>query len=302
MDKIFIVAFLLCSVEAAMAQLRGDMIINEVLFNPAKDGYDYVECYNRSKLVLHLNNIAIANRNGAGDLASIKQLVKDSSTLGPGQFIVITANEKWLRLNYQVDDNANVIQLSSLPSFPDDEGTVVLIRRSDSTVIDELRYSAKWHSKIIKDVEGVALERISYDVPVNDMNNWTSAASSADYGTPGRVNSQHLESVSADQMLSLHPKVISPNNDGIDDFVLLEVNVHESGWIANTMIYDVEGRRVNYLLKNAVLGSNNRFVWDGYNEVRERVPNGIYIVVTRMFDLRGNTKKYKHCVVVDYRQ
>lgn len=302
MDKVYtIAALLLLLYVAGKAQTQGDLIINEVLFNPAKDGYDYVECYNRSNSMLHLNLMAIGNRNGAGDIASVKPISKDSTSLRPGAYLVITANEKWLRMNYQLDENTMVIQLASLPSYPDDEGNVVLLRKADSVIIDELYYNANWHFRMINNVAGVALERLSFDAPTNDKNNWTSAASSENYGTPGRLNSQYAASLLGDQMISLHPKLISPNNDGIDDLALLEINVAETGWVANTMIYDAAGRQVRFLVKNAVLGMHNRFAWDGYNDMRQRAPNGIYIVATQMFDMKGNTRKFKNCVALDNR-
>jgi hypothetical protein len=108
----------------------------------------------------------IANRNSAGEIASIKNISKEPLSLEPGGYFIITVNEKWVKQHFTVPASAIVLQVSSLPSFPDDEGSVLLIRKSDSLIIDELMYNEKWHFKMIDDPQGVALERISYDLPL----------------------------------------------------------------------------------------------------------------------------------------
>ena len=82
-----------------------------------------------------------------------------------------------------------MLQLSSLPSFPDDNGIVVLLNRNQK-VIDELHYDHSWQFALISNEAGVALERIDYNKPTQDQNNWTSAASTTGYGTPTYQNSE----------------------------------------------------------------------------------------------------------------
>ena len=172
--------------------MRNDVIINEILFNPSKDGFDYVESYNRSSEPVNLSDLMIANRNGADEIASVKIISKESIVLKPGAYFVLTINENWLRKNYYVPDSALIITMTSLPAFPDDGGAVLLLRKSDTMIIDEFRYNENWHFSIIGDPEGVALERINYNLASQDKNNWTSASSSSGYGTPAQANSQFI--------------------------------------------------------------------------------------------------------------
>ena len=279
--------------------MHGDVIINEILFNPSKDGFDYVEGYNRSKSIIHLNELMIANRNGANEIVSIKNISKDLLLLEPGEFFIITVNEKWVKQHYPLESSAIVLQVSSLPSFPDDEGSVLFLRKSDSLIIDELNYNEKWHFKMIDEPEGVALERISYDLPTQEKNNWTSASSSSGYGTPGMVNSQYRQEEKGTSVISVLPKIFSPDNDGHDDFASINITVKEQGKIANAVIYDVTGRRVRYIMKNELLGASNRFLWDGYDDRAQKLGTGIYIIVTQVFDLEGNVSKYKNVVILN---
>jgi hypothetical protein len=95
------------------------------------------------------------------------------------------------------------------------------------------------------------------------------------------------------------PKVFSPDSDGSGDVAFIEISAGESGKIANAIIYDVTGRRVRYLIQNALLGSQNRFKWDGYDDHLRLLPAGIYILFTQIFDMSGNNSKYRNCIVLD---
>lgn len=193
MKAIFYMIIILLFVQHGFTQLsRGDIVINEILFNPPKDGYDYVEGHNNSSTPIDLRSLKIASRNSAQEISSQKQITRDSVWLPPGGYFVVTGNEKWLRHHYYIPAEAIVCAVSSMPSFPDDKGIAILINDQDS-IIDELSYSEKWHFPLIADPSGVALERINFAQPTQNPNNWTSAASSSGYGTPGYKNSEYQD-------------------------------------------------------------------------------------------------------------
>jgi len=274
-----------------------EVVINEILFNPSKDGYDYIEGYNRGSKTIHLDQLLIATRNVTNDISAAKPLSKTPLLLEPHSYFVVTANEKWLKQYYTVSLTANICQVASLPGFPDDEGTVVFLRKEDSMVIDELSYSEKWHFPLITDVSGVALERINYESPGQDKNNWTSASSSSGYGTPGFQNSQFRTDLQANGEVIVSPGIITPDNDGMDDFTFIRINM-QPGYVANAMVYDISGRRVRHVIKNEILGAGNQFKWDGYDDSMQKLSAGIYIICTDIFNLNGRTKKFRNCIVI----
>ena len=278
--------------------INAQLTINEILFNPVKDGFDYVEIYNRSDYNVNLDELLIANRNAANEIASVKNISKDPLTIKPGKFFVLTGNANWLKQHYKVPDSAIIVQLT-LPSFADDEGCVVLLRKPDSSIIDELTYSEDWHFKMITDPQGVALEKINYELPSQDKNNWTSASSSAGFGTPGYVNSQFRNNTLQDEEISVLPEIFTPDNDGQNDFASINIRTHEQGKIINAVVFDVRGRRVRYLLRNETLGADNRFNWDGYDDKDQLLPSGIYIIFMQVFDTKGSVTKYRKCVVLN---
>ena len=292
---------LLFYTSAVHAQLimPNDVIINEILFNPSKEGFDYVEGFNRGTSAVSLNDLLIANRNAADEINSIKNISKEPLKLEPGAYFIITVNEKWLKQNYTVPESALICQVTSLPSFPDDEGSVILLRKIDSLVIDEFKYNENWHFRLLTDPEGVALERINHSIPAQNKNNWISASSASGYGTPGMINSQYLPDGTTLTGVSVLPKIFSPDNDGYDDFASITINVSDQGKIANAFIYDISGRRVRYILRNELLGTKNRFIWDGCDDRMQLLPSGIYIIATQIFDLKGNVSKYRNSIVLN---
>ena len=277
-----------------------DIILNELLFNPKTDGYDYVEFYNRSNKIIDFKQLYTANKNTTSAFTNIHQIIPASFLCFPGEFIVITENIKWLQQNYAVKVPGQLIQMNQLPSLPDDKGNIVVMN-FQGKVVDELSYEQNWHFPLIDNKEGVALERINYDEPTQEKTNWTSAASTAGFGTPTIQNSQFRADLQLQAQISVYPKIFSPDNDGIDDFATIHCTLTQPGYVATISIFDVAGRVVKSLVRNATLSSTGIFRWDGLNDQQQRLPTGMYIILTEIFNLQGKTKKFKNIVTLGRR-
>jgi hypothetical protein len=184
-----------------------------------------------------------------------------------------------------------------MPSLPDDEGVFVLLN-FQGKVIDELHYSSKWHFALINNEEGISLERIDYNKPTQNKDNWTSAASTVGFGTPSQQNSQFRTDLSLKAEITITPKTFSPDNDGFDDFTIINIKMSDPGYVANITIFDASGRPVRYLAKNAILASTGTIRWDGLDDKFRKAPIGVYVVFTEVFNLNGKKKSFKNTVVV----
>jgi hypothetical protein len=142
--------------------VAGEMIVNEMLFNPGSNAYDYVEFYNKSNKIFDASRIYVANRNSSNAIGSIMQFSAVPWLIFPGDYIVITEDAASLAREYLVKNPDWVLALSSLPSFPDDKGCV-LVLNFQGDVVDEVDYLDDWHFKLINNDVGVALERIDPD-------------------------------------------------------------------------------------------------------------------------------------------
>lgn len=275
----------------------GEWIINEILFNPRSNAFDYVEFYNNSNKIFDASNLYIANRNSSGVVSSIKALSTVPYYVFPGDYIVETEDAPSLSLQYLVRNPDNVLIISSPPSFSDDEGTVVALN-FQGTIIDEVKYKDDWHFKLIDNAEGVALERIDPNAASQNAANWTSAASTAGYGTPTYQNSQYKRIQSINATIEVTPKVFSPDNDGREDIATIQYAVTEPGYVANITVFDPSGRPVRNLVRNGTMGLSGYWNWDGLDDKGLKLPLGTYVVFTEIFNLQGKKQQFKNVVVL----
>jgi len=281
----------------AAAADTANLVINEILFNPKPSGADYIELYNRSKNIIDVKDCYIANRSSNGTIGSIKQISADNRLLFPGEYIVVTEDAFAVKTQYLAKDPAAFAVITAIPSLPDDKGDV-LILNGQGKVIDELNYDAHWHFKLIDNDEGISLERIDYNKPTQDAGNWHSAATSAGYGTPGYQNSQFKSDLQLPGDISITPAVFSPDNDGFDDFLTINYQFPDQGYVCNITIFDANGRIVRYLIRNAVCSLQGYFRWDGLDEKNGKLPVGVYVIFSEVFNLRGKTKRFKQAVTL----
>ena len=275
-----------------------DIVINEILFNPAPTAADFVEIYNRSNKIIDAKDLYITNRSSAlGPLGTLKQLSTDNLLIFPGEYYVISEDENLVKKAYLSKNPDHFINISSMPSYPDDKGVVVLLN-AQGLKVDELQYNSKWHFALIDNEEGISLERIDYNKPTQNKDNWHSAASTAGFGTPTYQNSQFRLDGQVQGTITVTPKIFSPDNDGTDDFTTLTYQMTELGYVANITIFDASGRVVRNLAKNATLGLQGNFRWDGLDDKQGKLPIGSYVVYTEVFNLNGKRKSYKNSLVL----
>lgn len=277
----------------------GAAVINEILFDPRSGGSDYVELWNHSSSVFDLSGLYLANRNVLGQINDLVPLSLNEKPFYPGQLVVITEDSNAVKRDYTVMNPLLIIQTNDLPSFPDDTGHVVLLDRYGQ-IIDEVSYSEHFHFPFITDPEGVALERISPSQPSSNRDNWHSASSDAGYGTPTGPNSQYRPGLLPSGNLRLDPAVISPDNDGRDDFTCLYYSFPGSGNLLNITIYDLAGRPVRYLQQGAVAGTSGFFRWDGLDDKGKRLSPGLYVILTEVINVSGKISRYKMTAAVVY--
>jgi hypothetical protein len=272
------------------------IVINEVLFNPKPNANDYVEIYNRSQKVYDLKDLYIATRSTTNLITSLHQVTAENIPFFPGDYLVLSESGLIVKQAYLAKNPDNFIDVS-LPSLADDKGTVVLLN-ARGEIVDELKYDHGWHFSLIDNEEGISLERVDYNKPTQDKNNWHSAASTVGFGTPSYQNSQFRSDILLPGEVTVTPKVFSPDNDAFDDFAVINFQMQDAGNVANITIYDAAGRSVKSLAKNATLAQTGSFRWDGLDDKLRKVSVGTYIVYTEVFNLSGKKRSFKNAVVV----
>ncbi len=271
---------------------KGDLVINEILFNPNKGSNDFLEIVNISHKILNLNGLIISNiykenkdKTIAGDIV-----------LESGHYICITKDTSKLINDYFIPDSSFLYQ-NDLPPFDDDMGNVSLRYFNNSTgtyiTIDSFDYSEEMHSDFLNKVEGVSLERKNPYLATQDSFNWTSAATITGGATPGYKNSSFY-SINNDikDNFQLVNTVFSPDFDGIDDELKLEYSLEKDNILTNIYIFDSKGRFIKKLVNNESLSKHGIITWNGYIDGK-KMPVGVYILYIDTIDVEGNSNKYK---------
>jgi hypothetical protein len=272
----------------------GDVILNEILFNPKPYGVDFVEVHNTSEKFINLNGWTFANyENGVSSNAV--QLSADV-LLAPHGYVAFSTDGQTLLAHYPGAAAGQGVDVSHLPPMNDDEGTMALF--SDGLVLmDYVRYEDDFHSVFLKDVEGVSLERIRPDVETNTPQNWKSAASSAGFATPGYRNSQSVAGADVTGTVTVVPEIFVPET-GQPSFAEIRYTFAQGGRMAQVLIVDQQGRSVKLLANNELLATEGFFRWDGDRDDGGRARPGYYAVWFEVVDAAGITETYRKRVVI----
>ncbi len=277
---------------------ENDIIINEILYNPISPGVDFVEIYNRSGKILNLKDLRLANIDAdSGTIDNVSVITNDGFLMFPGDYIVLSKSQDIVKSQYYTSNPKGFIDLSSMPSYPNTSGQVVLCDYMLNK-IDEFSYYDGMQFELLNSTDGVSLERLNFNLPTNDESNWHSAAETVGYATPAYKNSQYTDENPKDDDIIVSPEIFSPDNDGFDDVVSFTYNFDKPGYVANVTIYDSKGRTIRRLLTNELISNKGVLTWDGINDNKEKARVGIYLVYFEIFDLDGNVKKYKRTCVL----
>lgn len=277
----------------------GDLVVNELLYDPPTNGSDYLELYNRSGKVLDLSEVYVARAGSNGDPEKLVRLSPEKRMFLPETYLAFTPDRNWLLNNYYVEDNRDVIQLPELPNYLTKEGTVFVTDISGQ-MFDRFDYHENMHFSLLPSKKGVALERIDVNAPTQSKSNWHSASASSGYGTPGMRNSQMVvaETVSDSDFIIVEPQVFFPNQDGTNDLLMIRYSFLEPGNTCSVTVFNREGKPVRHLINNQMVGTSGFFTWDGLNDQGGRCATGIYVIWVRSFNVNGKVSETRKVAVL----
>jgi len=272
----------------------GDLLINEILFNPRTAGRDFVEIFNVSDKNIGLRNWVLQN----ADLTT-RIISEDPLVIFPGQHLVLTDDISSTIQEYPLSGayRENFHEMESLPSFNNGDGSVILADSLENE-IDRFDYFEDYHFPLLNTFDGVSLERLSYTRPTNEAGNWSSASERVGFATPGYVNSQFLPEGRSSAQFELQDEVFSPDNDGFEDVLLINYALDGPDYLATIRIYDSRGRLIRGLTNNLLLGTDGTLSWDGTTDERSKARIGPHIILVEIFNPDGKTETFKiPCIV-----
>lgn len=273
--------------------VTGDVVVNEILFNPRPTGVDFVEVYNRSEKIIDLKDWSLRNYSTSEEGVSASQ---GHLLFRPGEYLVLTEASNVLKGEYLSGVESTFHQID-LPALNDYEGSIALLDEN-GRIIDSVFYAETMHTPFLKSGEGVSLERISFAGGSVESANWRSASSTTAYATPGFTNSNsRLNSDIEDESVIIEPEVLQLQTP-THEYARIRYRFTQGGFIANVKIYDQQGRSVRELASNELLGTEGFFRWDGDCDTGGLAGRGYYVVWFEIFSLSGTTKTFRKRIAV----
>jgi len=190
----------------------GDVVINEFMYRPPEDIPTYVELFNSSNKHLNLQNWRLQRRQVSNE--PIRIITDQEFLLEPESYLVISADTASLR---DIFGNRDWFQSDNFPRLNVASNDEIRIFTESGIPADSLEYNpALWGG------DGVALERLSPDVPARFAENWRESPNPL-LGTPGIQNEAPVDQT---------PPVLENMNVAEDGRFILEFNERLAAAIA----------------------------------------------------------------------
>jgi hypothetical protein len=278
------------------APFAGDIMFNELLFDPVPGCQDYIELYNNSDRITDLSALYLGN----GTNAPLVPASDVHRQLLPGEYIALTTDREAVAEHYPYSEPQNICETGHLPSMPDDRGSIVLYDHAVN-IIDRVDYSSSMHLIFLYGTEGIALEKVAPDLPSDMAANWHSASEACGWGTPGAENSTLINSPVERNGMQLSASRISPDSDGFEDVLSVDVFPGGDGNVITVTVFNDRGYIVRRLAERYSAGAGARFVWDGLSDSGARLPAGLYMIIAESFNTEGQTRRWKDVCALLYR-
>jgi hypothetical protein len=250
---------------------RNDLVINEIMFNPGGDNCEFIEFLNLSGDSVNVGGWKIEDENGNDFRLSQFPLMV------PNNSYFVLAADSLINLKYNLDESVlrTIVGVSSLGLV--NTGELILLKDVKGNVIDSVFYSDKWHNDNFVSTKNISLEKINPTLGANDANNWSSSVAKIG-ATPGKQNSIYTVNLNVASNISVSPNPFSPDNDGFEDFTIINYNLTRATSQVRIKIFDSKGRLVRTLENNLPSGSSGSIIFDGIGDDGQTLRIGIYII------------------------
>lgn len=283
----------------------GSLAISEVLFAPRSGESRFVEICNLSDTVFSMSGMALGIWDGKAWKYS--RLLKDRLLLlSPYAYMAFAKDAGAISSLYRSAPE-NIHTANAFPALNSKAGKLRLVwlpvmkdSLSDTIVIDEVFYSEEFHHWLLPETEGVSLERLDIRKPALTQENWMSAAETAGYATPGCGNSHRRNSGEARDMkyFSLEPSLVTPDNDGRNDFLYIRWHERLSGCVCSMTVYDGSGRKMKTLCHQSLLGSGGEIRYDATDHTGRVLRPGIYVLYIDLIQSDRRHRRLRYVLAV----
>lgn len=252
-------------IEAVFVPASGEnntIVINEINYNSSDefDTEDWVELYNNSKYDVDLSGWKFKDSNPEHEF-----VIPEGTVLAPEGYIVLCRDLDAFSEFFPEIENA----IGDFDFGLSGGGEEIYILNQINAIVDSVVYDDEYPWPTEPDGNGHSLELINPDKDNNLPESWDE---SVDHGTPGKVNSIFVTSVTDhDNAKPLEYKLYSNYPNPFNPSTLITFQVPAAG-VVILKVYDVLGREVKNLL--------NKHLNPGRYEIKfnaENLSSGLYI-------------------------
>lgn len=276
------------------------LVINEIMYAPSGVNAEYIELMNVSDHDIDIANWKITDRPTSSGSVSQMKLSTERKVVRPDEFFLLASDTSMFRLwpHLRTTPPRLITILNQSNISLNNDGDDIIVRDLLGSVVDSVAYQPGWHNSDVADKTGRSLEKINPLLNANDLRSWSTSASPTG-GTPGLANSIFAKSLPVQSRLSFSPNPFSPDDDGMDDFTLVQYELPLRTSLINIKIYDVKGRLIRFLSNNEPSGARGVIPWDGRDNENRKARIGMYIVLLEAIDDQGvNLETAKGVVVL----
>ncbi|MFA6596569.1 MAG: lamin tail domain-containing protein [Ignavibacteriaceae bacterium] len=272
---------------------RNAIVINEIMFAPDVDNSEFIEFQNISNDSINIGGWRFEDEKG-----NFYKLSETGFVIPPGEFFLFAADSVVLQKYPELSSFLN-ISIATEPSLGfTNTGELIQLKNIFGAAIDSVVYSDSWHNKNILNTKNKSLERINPDLDGNLSANWSTSVAVVG-ATPGRLNSIYTKNTNRGSNISVSPNPFSPDNDGVEDFTIINYNLSQAISQTRIKIFDAKGRLVRTLINNQASGQSGSIIFDGLDDSGNPLRIGMYIVyLEAMSDASAVVDKLKTVVVV----
>ncbi len=271
---------------------RNTVVINEIMPDPGIDNCEFIEFFNTGTDSVNIGGWRIEDENG-----NFYKLCESGFYLLPEDFFVLAADSIIMQ-KYSLSKYRNISFMGTSGLGLSNSGELILLKDVRGVVIDSVVYSAGWHNRNIAVTKDKSLERINPELDGNYSQNWSTSVC-ADGATPGKQNSIFTDNNNRQAKISVSPNPFSPDNDGFEDFCIINFSLSQAISQVRIKIFDNRGRLVRTLANNQPSSSQGSVIFDGLGDDRQPLRMGIYIIfLEALNENSGVTENLKTIVVV----
>lgn len=249
--------------------LDGPVVVNEIMYAPAPGEPEWIEILNRSEVPVEITGWTTE------DSKDRVVFCQDSLVLQPDSFALIVPDSDeflqfWPQVACPLLQPASWPVLNNTTQSGEEWADIIIVRDAQMQPVDYVPYDDDWGAS-----QGASLERIDPDQPGFPESNWTGCSTTA---TPGETNSCAGGGEGPGRYLHYFPDPFSPDGDGMDDRLTIEMYFGHSENEVTLEVYNVQGRLILRLLDRETCGPSRTVFWDGTGEDGSRLPVGRYII------------------------